>query len=631
MLSALVFGIGSAIGHHLFYNSLDGKPTPNTTHQIGGLSYSVSSQQINIAAGTVFAFLVKFLLGSAVSTTLEQLTWKAIEARTTLIATVDDLLSLSTSVLTLINPKLWGTYPILTLLGAILWLLPVASVVTPATLTVHQRQTANSSPKRVPQVDFTSLNFPNLAWQDTPGFRYEGPANSVMKVVEATASGGEILSISAPASNSSWRLSFPGPSLSCISVSDPLRTAIIERVENVTSCDQVYGFISWAPDPTMNEYGEMVLEMVLPFIKSGNNSYRAQTTTLGATYWQGPLTLFMAAFPGMLRRSYDPLNCSQSLANGTELVQNATELVQNATVIQCSLQNSSYTVDFSYINGLQTVNISHTPFLNDVPYIDTVYGTHLSGWGSPETDPNVYNTTIIANLAYQAIMDAFAKLMVGSISSVRNNYGGNAGTFAAPGAWSFALDVSGTSILSTPLSETAELGFLTQYVHDVPSDQQPSSYWNGLSVVEPSNSTLPLLDAIQQLFQNITISLMSSALLQPNYSSIYAPPDTNVTITTWGNVYSYSLPTLWIAYGIAILVTTISVLLGLVAYFANHGSYSTKFSTIVRKTRKAPISPPFDVDDDNGRDPLPKSIARSKISIGDQKEFETRGSLLGNE
>lgn len=69
MLAALVAGTCLAAGHHAFYNSLQGREVSDHQYRVGG--WTASSQQINIAAGTAFAFTVKasLVLASAIAYT----------------------------------------------------------------------------------------------------------------------------------------------------------------------------------------------------------------------------------------------------------------------------------------------------------------------------------------------------------------------------------------------------------------------------------------------------------------------------------------------------------------------------------------------------------------------------------
>lgn len=86
-------------------------------------------------------------------------------------------------------------------------------------------------------------------------------------------------------------------------------------------------------------------------------------------------------------------------------------------------------------------------------------------------------------------------------------------------------------------------------------------------------------------------------------------------MTTYRNIYAYSQCILWTAYGIALGVPILSVILGVMIYFVNHGSYSSKFSTILRTTRAADITTGLNIEDVNGKDPLPDHIADATISF----------------
>ena len=105
---------------------------------------------------------------------------------------------------------------------------------------------------------------------------------------------------------------------------------------------------------------------------------------------------------------------------------------------------------------------------------------------------------------------------------------------------------------------------------------------------------------------------------RPNYSSPYAPPRlTNVSLPTYQNIYIYDRATLWIAYGLSILFTTLVAIAGIIALLLNGASYSDNFSTIVRVTRTADLSTDIlDKDRDSfGRDPLPEYLKHARLNI----------------
>lgn len=150
---------------------------------------------------------------------------------------------------------------------------------------------------------------------------------------------------------------------------------------------------------------------------------------------------------------------------------------------------------------------------------------------------------------------------------------------------------------------------------------------------------------METLFQNITLSLLADEMLQPNYSSPYAPAEkSEVTFNTFHNVYIYSASTLWVAYGLAIFLTLIALGLGIWSMILNDGTFTNDFSTILRTSRAAELSDELRDEDRDGRQPLPKRLARARIRIdvvaggkesthsredvGEVKEPSTETSLL---
>ena len=103
-------------------------------------------------------------------------------------------------------------------------------------------------------------------------------------------------------------------------------------------------------------------------------------------------------------------------------------------------------------------------------------------------------------------------------------------------------------------------------------------------------------------------------------------PATNVTFVDYYNVYEYSLYTLWLAYGIAILLAVIPIASGYLAIATTGLSYSAAFSTIMRTVRYAQTSTPIEIQDAGGQDPLPKHLKRATISFEDGGEAGSIGS-----
>lgn len=109
---------------------------------------------------------------------------------------------------------------------------------------------------------------------------------------------------------------------------------------------------------------------------------------------------------------------------------------------------------------------------------------------------------------------------------------------------------------------------------------------------------------------------------RPNYTATPLP-ETNVTLTSYHNIYVYTRSILWTAYGIAIGVTFLSVLAGSLVYLSNHGSYSSRFSTIFRVTRGATVSAEISMEDCNGLDPLPEHLVSAEMTTGHDPRHST--------
>lgn len=94
-----------------------------------------------------------------------------------------------------------------------------------------------------------------------------------------------------------------------------------------------------------------------------------------------------------------------------------------------------------------------------------------------------------------------------------------------------------------------------------------------------------------------------------------SPLVTNVTQTSYHNIYVYAAPTLWLAYGLGIAVTSVGVIVGGMAMLSTKASYSTDFSTILRATRHAELSVEVHSLDVGGQDPLPRYLAKAILTF----------------
>ncbi|KAI9925126.1 hypothetical protein ASPWEDRAFT_176395 [Aspergillus wentii DTO 134E9] len=638
MALVLVVAVAFAAGHHAFYQSLNGQTVSDSQSAVTRkLPLRVSDQQFNVSVGTFFAFLVKALLSVAVSDVFNQFAWrKLMRGPPTRIAVIDNLFDTLQNGFVLINFGLWRKHPSSMALATVFWLLPISSMITPATLNVKMAPSYNSTTARVPQIDFSSSNFVTMTPFLLAGLdlkiqddQYVAATPEVQRLVTSTAMEGAILPIQPPSPNSAWKLQFHGPALRCDPVNQTLSTAIVHDVErnikNSTSGDpglvtgMAYGFISWVPHDNSTNGSTPFYQ--LPSTGDPISSSTPRNDYLGplqefrsfqvgdAEFGAGwsPLSVFLATFPHMLEEDSGDLGDMWRTA-------------RDPTITQCSLFNTSYTVEFNYTNGEQTVNISDYQYLNSVSHIHDVQSNqeHLPDLQSATGAAASIYQTALEMFAYQAVMEQFCRLMVGWISeapSIEN--------YTVKGdpkhQWNgYSLDIKNTSIMSTALSNAAELGTIKTAMSKVGAADGFQNMWNEHSVTHANQKvTGSLATAVEEMFRNITISLMNSDLLQPNYTMPSAPPNVNVTLESHRNIYTYSVSILWTSYGIAIAVTLVSVVFGVIAHFSNNGSYTTSLSTFLRTTQAATISTQFRPEDCSGKYPRPGYIGNATIAFGE--------------
>lgn len=119
MVSAFVAGIAFAIGHHFFYDHLDGSKISDTTY----LYSSFTSQQLNLAVGTAFAFIFQACLVLSVSVAFVQAFYYHLlhqkPNRRPALGNLDGAHAAFNDVFMMFNAKLWWNFPKLLVLATI--------------------------------------------------------------------------------------------------------------------------------------------------------------------------------------------------------------------------------------------------------------------------------------------------------------------------------------------------------------------------------------------------------------------------------------------------------------------------------------------------------------------------------
>ncbi|KAF4626926.1 hypothetical protein G7Y89_g11231 [Cudoniella acicularis] len=608
MVLALLGGFLLSLGHHLFYASLDRKSVPTGSYPFAGKT--LPKQQFNIFVGTALAFFVRTFLAVAVSTAYVQIFWRSTKnaKQSPTLAELDWAKAGLANVFNLFNLKRASKYPLLVLLAVIFWCVPIATIFTPATLFVENAPRVTTSMLQVPQFDFTTLNF----------------------VAELP---------------------------SCNDVAATERDRIWTNIWNSYNATTTgsYAFLSWVPWSYADSWVYYLnltasgIDRDLPFFLNvfGGSSCAGPPPSSVST--GGPASLFIAVLPESQNLTVYTLTTTAFQYSGPggascplQTVQNLTSPIsgcapetttftpalvyENATLLRCDLVNTSYSVEFSYSSGVQDIRVSpnmtgNSPIVNASEYFIGPSPPGLSNISEPANcssflaNPNpdyigtpcIFDIDAMRLLSYQGIMAAFNQLVLGTIQHQDTSIGTN------------------TTIMKTTLAQTEELAFIRDWN---PSDSQYADLQTTLSSSAGwaypglANSKLPdtrgdLKLTLEQLFQNFTISLLTEPYFQPNYSSPFAPPQlTNVSLGTYQNLYNYDRATLWIAYGLSILFTTLAVIIGMIALILNGASYSNNFSTIIRVSRTTELNVEVTDQDVFGRDPLPSYLKHARLNMG---------------
>lgn len=110
MSGSAILGIALAVGHHLFYQSLNGKPASNTT-----------SQTWNFRVGIGFTFLVKTSLTTAASVAAVQNIWCILHQKAIKVLSIDSLFGILGNARRFLDVSTWFQALTVVFIAMIAW------------------------------------------------------------------------------------------------------------------------------------------------------------------------------------------------------------------------------------------------------------------------------------------------------------------------------------------------------------------------------------------------------------------------------------------------------------------------------------------------------------------------------
>jgi hypothetical protein len=196
-----------------------------------------------------------------------------------------------------------------------------------------------------------------------------------------------------------------------------------------------------------------------------------------------PATLFVASFPHRGNTS--------------------DEVSRDATILQCTLWNVTRTSTFTYTNTAQQID-NELDFTSGAP-VSPVQAFVLNG-----SNPEAYRPTL-ERMSFQAILDTLTYFINGAISY-------QASSIDELGYWTGNKSnlVIGSGIVRTILLDTPELTFLKSNATSALTAFDNTAV-KGLESLFPTVTTataMPLRDALESIFQNMSLSMLSSPALR---------------------------------------------------------------------------------------------------------------------
>lgn len=354
--------------------------------------------------------------------------------------------------------------------------LPIASLITPATLSVDLILRDHSLIVQVPSLNISDPNQAHryayaTASKDASDPRLETylrPRTILNRLAEATGTTGEILQIPPVFVNATYELQFFGPTVKC----NDANKSVTEQI--VAAIDRSKSIKDSSIEEIQNSYFAMVPDLSVNGTKSQEGVVQAANHSDTSSAMHGSNQLWL----GFSR--------NQVGVDG--------KIQVRPHYLQCSLYNTSYHVNFSFVQGAQSLKLLNASKpLNAIDYPN----------GPSESDKAQMN------MAYTSFMWVLSDQLTGSIAFYRNiskesNPKGE--------IWSEIT----SNIQNTALLGSSDL----QSFFDFNANLYPSkkgtkkgkvSDQRAEDIALAQNRTLDVL--IEELSSNITLSLMSSDLL----------------------------------------------------------------------------------------------------------------------
>ncbi|POS77950.1 hypothetical protein DHEL01_v203663 [Diaporthe helianthi] len=620
MYICFIFGVLCAVGHHIFYASLDGEPAESQTEM---LRY-----------GTFLAFAAKAGFNAAAISAFKQRIWVTVRSRFMSIAALDSMFAAAEDLTALFSWEFIRDARAAFALVLFAWTTPLVVILTSNTLLVEPRTiVANTTCPSVRTLNFTfeDLNdwreptridglfeIPLSIWNTTrrPGQDqadewfdyYTGPSPNFQQTATLGAFFQEVVArknASFEVCTSGWNctfdVEFTAPGYSCTELASGVGSTPVNLTQETGQAAPPFG-----------------TDILLPH---GQYSYYAYAT--GGEYSTTQLKdVGVAGIPNIPNSQLPPhfgaLRTEPIIWIGYVVLNTPGEVQPNRSdpewqdaftpkIFACEHRETNYVATFNYTDGVQSARMSSREF--GAPIINTTLLPSVEA--NDGTDDNV---TAIPEENYVYPAETARYRRVAAYHSI---------------GYMLRKFVNGTveveDTLVNPIQNTEAIQ---------------------TKLLDPRNNYFPypeLMSMVQDLYEDLILSIFSNPQFvevvwasRPSEQSgtLYkggiktssgvqtgtgdeSDYEYNCTRTRTGNSYAYHKRDLWIVYAIAVALTLICVVVGSLAVRENGGvTRNTHFSSVVAATRGPALEKVAWMGPLQDRGDVPKDVKKLRLGYG---------------
>ncbi|KAF8474806.1 hypothetical protein BDZ91DRAFT_711782 [Kalaharituber pfeilii] len=568
MAGVFIAGLVGALGHHIFYSTLDGRESEN--------------QLSMVRIGTAFAFFVKANLVGAVVLAYRQRIWVDMRESPMKIKVIDALFGvIEDPTFFFTNPQMLKQAKLASLLAAATWLIPIASVLSPSSLTSEISQITLNRMCEVPTLNFSaenaydyrtateffgnSLAFYNLTDPDdqTSDMSYDMPSYINKRLVSQSIFNHGYVGPSwtpCPGYNCTYIMVMHGPGYKCNDV-EPSSELSARNPLNVEDLAPGGDFI-YLSNVTLGDFEK-------PNLKP-HESDLDPDWIVGTFHYEPELWI------GYTINTSVPLTEETSIwkdvVDGKVLNRWTHKL--EPKVFHCVHYHVIYTFNISISNGQQSVETKNIEYIR--PVVDTTYDLRRDNHPDPEKFVRPGQQGYKLTAIYHAVGALMRAYLVGHIKYPNNR------------PRTIPITTAGLSMTN---------------------------------LVDPMTaSTVPdLRNNVQKFYEDIIITLWSSQILV-----ITANTTVSCTVSRYENRFKYHRANLWVGYSIVVGVTVGALIVGALSLRSNGIVSDSLFSRILVTTRN-PTLDKLSRGACLGADPFPQELEQTKLRFGVLRESPQGG------